>query len=118
MFDIGFAELLIIAVIGLLVLGPERLPGAIRSTAAVLGKLKHGFQAIKNEIEREVGVDEIRQQLHNESIMRNLEEANKTIQSTADAVTGELNSLQSGLAETTSDKKTEDSSASKPGQAD
>ena len=40
MFDIGFAELLLIAVVGLLVIGPERLPSAIRTTSLWLGRLR------------------------------------------------------------------------------
>jgi sec-independent protein translocase protein TatB len=115
MFDIGFAELLIIAVIGLLVLGPERLPGAIRSATIVLGKLKHGFQTIKREIEQEVGVDEIRQQIHNESIMRSLEEANESIKSTADTVSGELDSLKANLDGSATGDKKEPSTTGKSG---
>jgi sec-independent protein translocase protein TatB len=42
MFDIGFFELLIIAVVGLVVLGPERLPGAIRSTMKTVRSIKTG----------------------------------------------------------------------------
>ncbi|QQD18955.1 twin-arginine translocase subunit TatB [Spongiibacter nanhainus] len=74
MFDIGFAELLMIAVLGLLILGPERLPKAIRTVSLWLGRLRRSFNDIRQDIEREVGADEIRQQLHNESIMASLQE--------------------------------------------
>lgn len=73
MFDIGFAELLLIAIVGLLVLGPDRLPGAVRNMSLWIGRLRRSFNALRTEIEREVGADEIRQQLHNESIMKSLE---------------------------------------------
>ena len=53
MFDIGFAELIIIAIVGLLVIGPERLPGAIRTGSAWLGRIKRGFNDIKREVEQE-----------------------------------------------------------------
>lgn len=75
MFDIGFAELLLIAIVGLLVLGPDRLPGAVRNVSLWVGRLRRSFNALRTEIEREVGADEIRQQLHNESIMKSLEDS-------------------------------------------
>ncbi len=79
MFDIGFAELLLVAVIGLLVLGPERLPEAIRTGALWIGRLRRSFNDIKADLEREVGADDIRRQLRNESIMGDLNEAKQQI---------------------------------------
>ncbi|MFK7912836.1 MAG: Sec-independent protein translocase protein TatB [Pseudomonadales bacterium] len=69
MFDIGFPELMIVAVVMLLVLGPERLPETLRMLGLWLGRLRRSFNAVKTEIEREVGMDEIKRQLHNEAIM-------------------------------------------------
>jgi len=69
MFDIGFSELLLVGLVALLVLGPERLPGAVRTAGLWAGRLKRSFLAIKQEVEREIGADEIRRQLHNEQIM-------------------------------------------------
>ena len=69
MFDMGFAELLLVGLIALLVLGPERLPGAVRTASLWIGRLKRSFSAIKAEVEREIGADEIRRQLHNEQIL-------------------------------------------------
>lgn len=69
MFDIGFSELLLVGLVALVVLGPERLPGAVRTTGLWIGRLKRSFQAIKAEVEREIGADEIRRQLHNERIL-------------------------------------------------
>ncbi|MCY1204465.1 Sec-independent protein translocase protein TatB [compost metagenome] len=69
MFGISFGELLLIGLIALLVLGPERLPGAARTAGLWIGRLKRSFNAIKTEVEREIGADEIRRQLHNEHIM-------------------------------------------------
>tara|TARA_R110000772_G_scaffold144093_4_gene253868 strand:+ start:126001 stop:126417 length:417 start_codon:yes stop_codon:yes gene_type:complete len=75
MFDIGFAELLVIGVLGLLVIGPERLPGTVRTVALWIGRLRRSFSDIRSEIEREVGADEIRRQLHNESVLASLKES-------------------------------------------
>lgn len=69
MFDIGFSELLLVGLVALLVLGPERLPGAVRTASLWIGRLKRSFSAIKAEVEREIGADEIRRQLHNEQIL-------------------------------------------------
>jgi sec-independent protein translocase protein TatB len=77
MFDIGFMELVLIAVVALIVVGPERLPGAIRTTTLWIGRAKRSFQQVKTEIEREINADEIRRQLHNESILAGIEKARK-----------------------------------------
>lgn len=77
MFDIGFTELLLVAVIGLLVLGPERLPGAIRSVSMTLGRLRRGLSDVRDQVERELGADEIRQQLHNDKVMAELTKMEK-----------------------------------------
>ena len=72
MFDIGFAELLIIAIVGLLVIGPQRLPETVRALALWIGRLRRGITRAYRELEKEVGMDDIRRQLHNEEIMRQL----------------------------------------------
>ena len=68
MFDIGFTEMFVVAIVGLLVLGPERLPGAIRTGAKWLNKLKQGFNRIKAEIDEELGTQELQAQLRTDSI--------------------------------------------------
>ena len=73
MFDIGFFELLVIAVVGLVVIGPERLPGAVRSGALWWGRFKRSIQETRSELEKQLGADEIRRELHNEDVMRSLE---------------------------------------------
>ncbi|SEL28045.1 sec-independent protein translocase protein TatB [Atopomonas hussainii] len=69
MFDVGFSELVLIAVLALIVLGPERLPVAARMLGLWVGRLKRSFNSVKAEVEREIGADEIRRQLHNERIL-------------------------------------------------
>ncbi|MCF7531291.1 Sec-independent protein translocase protein TatB [Pseudomonas petrae] len=80
MFGISFSELLLVGLVALLVLGPERLPGAARTAGLWIGRLKRSFNAIKQEVEREIGADEIRRQLHNEHILSLEEEARKIMQ--------------------------------------
>jgi sec-independent protein translocase protein TatB len=81
MFDIGFTELLLVGIVALVVLGPDRLPGAVRTAGLWIGRIKRSFSAIKAEVEREIGADEIRRQLHNEQILELEREMNAMKQS-------------------------------------
>ncbi|MDO8864181.1 Sec-independent protein translocase protein TatB [Haliea sp. E1-2-M8] len=63
MFDIDFTELVIIAMVGLLVIGPEKLPGAIRTGNAWLHRIKRGFNDIRQEVEQELHNDTVLQEL-------------------------------------------------------
>jgi sec-independent protein translocase protein TatB len=63
MFDVGFWELLCIAILALLVLGPERLPGAIRSTLKTVRTVKQTANGFKNEVERQLQVHELHENL-------------------------------------------------------
>lgn len=60
MFDIGFFELIIIFVLGLLVLGPERLPKVARTAGRFIGKARGMARNLQYELEREIDMDEIR----------------------------------------------------------
>ena len=60
MFDIGFTELVLVAVIGLLILGPERMPVAVRTIGLWVGKIKRTVSGVQKEIQDELRVDEIR----------------------------------------------------------
>jgi sec-independent protein translocase protein TatB len=75
MFDIGFLELLVIALITLIVMGPERLPEAIRTISLWFGRLKQLLAKTRQDIENEVGMDDIRHQLHNEQVLKELGES-------------------------------------------
>ena len=80
MFDISFPELVVVGVIALLVLGPDRLPGALRTLGLWVGRMSRTFSALKTEIEREIGMDEIRRQLHNEAVMDELKRLERDVQ--------------------------------------
>ena len=86
MFGISFSELLLVGLVALLVLGPERLPGAARTAGLWVARLKRRFNAITQEVEREIGADEIRRQLHNEHILSMEEEAKKIMAPLQDAM--------------------------------
>lgn len=60
MFDIGFLELIIVAIVALLVLGPERLPGAIRTTGLWVGRIRRTLSSIQEEINQELQLEELK----------------------------------------------------------
>lgn len=69
MFDIGFTELLLVGLVALLVFGPERLPEVVRTVSSWSSRIRRWLSTIRSEMEREIGADEIRRQLHNERIL-------------------------------------------------
>lgn len=60
MFDFGFSEMVVIAVIGLVVLGPERLPKVAKQAGQWLGKLQRYVSDVKSDINRQMELDELR----------------------------------------------------------
>lgn len=62
MIEISFGKLILLAVIALIVLGPEKLPGAARTAGALLRRVRTGWDSVRAEVERELQVEEIRRQ--------------------------------------------------------
>ena len=60
MFDIGFSEMMVIAVIALIVLGPEKLPRVARTAGHLLGRMQRYVNDVKSDINREIELDELR----------------------------------------------------------
>lgn len=89
MLDIGGLELLLIAVVALLVIGPERMPEALRTLGLWLGRLRRSFTSVKNEIEKEIGMDEVRRQLHNESVMEQMKRIEEEVQNSVNVDTND-----------------------------
>jgi sec-independent protein translocase protein TatB len=109
MFDIGFAELVIIAVVGLLVIGPERLPGTIRTLNMWLNRIKRGFNDIKREVEQE---------LHNDAVMEELRKTGEQLKEQTDSLGQDLQSAAKTLSEPLPEQRAkEDSKAAEPGKA-
>lgn len=63
MFDIGFWELLLIAIVGLLVLGPERLPSAIRGVQRMVSGIRQYSQKMQSELDHELRIKELHEHL-------------------------------------------------------
>ncbi|NJN51767.1 MAG: twin-arginine translocase subunit TatB, partial [Gammaproteobacteria bacterium] len=72
-------ELILVCVIALVVLGPERLPEALRTLGLWVGRARRSFLSVKAEIEREIGMDDVRRQLHNETIMEDLRKLERDV---------------------------------------
>jgi sec-independent protein translocase protein TatB len=90
MFDIGFAEILLIGVVGLLVVGPEQLPGAVRTSMAWINRFRRSFDQIRTEVRRELHNDEVMQKLQEES-----REFEQQVRDTTRAVDEELRAIES-----------------------
>jgi sec-independent protein translocase protein TatB len=60
MFDIGFSEIVVIAVVALVVLGPEKLPKAARTLGHLFGRLQRYVNDVKSDIKREIDLEELR----------------------------------------------------------
>ena len=63
MFDVGFSEIALIAVVALLVLGPERLPRAARTAGALVRRARASWQNVRSEIERELAAEDVKKSL-------------------------------------------------------
>ena len=94
MFDIGFAELLLVGVVGLLVVGPERLPGAVRTVLAWVNRFRRSFDQIRTEVRRELHNDEVLQKLKAES-----QQLEQQVRDTAQSVEQEIQALGNEASE-------------------
>ncbi len=60
MFDVGFTELMVIALVGLIVIGPERLPKVARTVGHLLGRLQRYVGDVKSDISREMQLEDLK----------------------------------------------------------
>ncbi len=111
MFDIGFTELLLIAVLGLVVIGPKRLPEVIRSISLWIGRIRRSFSGLKQEMEREFKLDDVRLQLYNEEVMNRLKESKQQVEDAVRESTIEAINPDSGdsVSEQASDSRSDSS---------
>ena len=87
MFDVGFSELILLAVVALVVLGPEKLPHAARMAGAWMGRIRRTVTSIQMEIEKEVAASEFRDRMNQEierlkAAANPLEEELKSVENT------------------------------------
>ena len=90
MFDIGFSEMVVLAVVALVVLGPERLPKVARQAGAWMGKLRRYVDDVKSDINRQMELSELR------NLQTQISDAARDIQS---SVTTSVDEVKTDLAE-------------------
>jgi sec-independent protein translocase protein TatB len=88
MFDVGFSELLIIAVVALLVLGPERLPKAARFTGLWIRKARAQWYSVKSELELELAQEEMK---------KHLQDVENSIKAPVQALTDDLQQSEADI---------------------
>src|SRR5574343_2071414 len=112
MFDIGFSELVVIAVVALIVIGPERLPKVARTAGHLLGRLQRYVNDVKSDINREMQLEELKKlQAQVEDSARNIERSvtkefqsaeaalNQTAQGVTEPVAAAVASIEAPVAE-------------------
>lgn len=112
MFDIGFSELVLIAVVALIVLGPERLPKVARTMGHLFGRLQRYVSEVKADVSREIQLDELRK------LQTQLEEsarkAEATMREEAARTEAQLRSVAVGALEPAAKDDTEPPSIAPP----
>lgn len=91
MFDLGFTEMMLIGIVALIVIGPERLPAVARTTGKYFGRLKRFMTTVKADVEQELRADELREILNKQqqelnSLKDTINDAGKEIEQEAAAL--------------------------------
>ena len=106
MFDIGFWELVLISVVGLVVLGPERLPVVIRSVSKFVGAAKSMANSVKDELSHELKVQELQENLRKAEQM-GMEDLSPDLKASVDELKQAAAEVQRPYAKPESDKPSE-----------
>ena len=105
MFDVGFSELIVIAIVALVVIGPERLPKVARTAGHMLGRLQRYVNDVKADIDREMQLDELKK------LQAEVQESARSFER---SISSEVNSLQASLEQ--SAQAVQDAAAGKAGE--
>nr|NYT97871.1 twin-arginine translocase subunit TatB [Stenotrophomonas sp. SbOxS2] len=92
MFDIGFSELLVIAVVALVVLGPERLPKAARFAGLWVRRARNQWDSVKQELERELQAEDIKRQM--QDVRQGMQDTGNQLRASGEAVRREAEQMQ------------------------
>ena len=132
MFDMGFTEMMLIGIVALIVIGPERLPGVARTAGKYFGRLKRFMTSVKADVEQELRADELRQILADQqreldTIKDSMNVAGKAFENEVKAVSDAGESLVQDLDDKAADdepgvasvnEKTDPDAATEPGSTD
>ena len=109
MFDIGFSELMVIGIVALIVIGPEKLPKVARTLGHLLGRAQRYVNDVKSDINREIQLDELKK-LQSEvtesarsledSVRKEFDSARAAVEVPAQAAVAELNDAAQQVAQT------------------
>jgi sec-independent protein translocase protein TatB len=108
MFDIGFSELMVIGVVALIVIGPERLPKVARTLGHLLGRAQRYVNDVKSDINREIQLDELKKlqsqvtesaRALEDSVRKEYETARSAVETPAQAAVADLEAVAKQAAE-------------------
>ncbi len=109
MFDVGFSQMVLIAIVALVVLGPERLPKVARTAGHLLGRLQRYVSDVKADINREIQLDELKK------LQAQIEDSARQIKST---VSNEMAAAEQAVRETAQSIRAEPGSPPPPPAGD
>jgi len=104
MFDSGFLEMLVIGVIALMVVGPERLPGLASKAGKMVGKMKAFVANTREDIEREIRAEEMQSMLAKQK--DEISELRDMMQNSSKEIASEVNDVSSVLDDSINEAKT------------
>lgn len=115
MFDISFGELMVIGVVALVVLGPEKLPAVARTVGALIGRMQRFVNNVKSDIQREVdlqGLNDLKNDIHDaaQSFRDRVENESREMRSTFDQMGDDLRQTGEEARAALSDQPTNDTS--------
>ena len=103
MFDMGFTEMMLIGIVALIVIGPERLPSVARTVGKYFGRLKRFMTTVRADVEQELRADELReilaqQQQQLNSLKDTINDTGREIDKEASAIDQEANTIAQDLS--------------------
>lgn len=123
MFDIGFSELFVIAIVALLVLGPERLPKAARFAGLWVRRARAQWYSVKSELENELAADELKRSLREtgdslrearDDLNAGIDEARNRLMREQQELQRELDALDARVRDTQADEPAPESATDEP----
>ena len=117
MFDMGFTEMMLIGIVALVVIGPERLPGVARTAGKYVGRLKRFMTSVKADVEQELRADELReilsqQQKELDSLKDTISEAGMDVEKEANVMHAVSDTESTGSQQASTDTAAADAADS------